>query len=590
MNSSEAAALPVRHFPSRIASLGFAMRLPADWVSHDLPFEKPDFADPSRLVPLAAVTAPHAAIVWAAAARPAYGDGTVSDWARYLLAQHGLAVRSFTESRLGMMPALIGEAGQPSDMGPLCVRFAFAEDGGRLIHLSLTAPAMLADAVQGLWTAAIDSFTLEQGAGPTVSLWPGLQAADATSAPAAPVQPKDQSHATALADAKQAQQELAQSVSMPADPVPATPTQTGLARLGSAQLGRTASRPLPAADGQQTQAIKTQPVPTQPFDIRSPEPETLALPVRAPEPGSRVADAAATHAVGAPPPDALHHHALADDATTLDPDNATNRRLRDSGIGLVPRVVAVDRAGRCATVACAAISAQIEMPLGWHVIDDGRRVLIFEPAGDVQVHLDLLPSEQREARELLDEIELQIHRDYPAPECMRLASGRMVALNVRNIHDGDEPIEQFHLLVQGPDTRHMLRARVTATVAKATASANLGELVLNSAVFGSFAIPAAAGETGPDWWMAALLLERANRLNEAEDCITSAVDHIGAALQVAELYRHRMLRLLRAGDNAGAEQARVQAVRWVQHYAASATSGGEGAALSRERDAFLARL
>lgn len=587
MNSSEAAALPVRHFPSRIASLGFAMRLPADWVSHDLPFEKPDFGDPTRLVPLAAVTAPHAAIVWAAAARPAYADGTVSDWARYLLAQHGLEVRSFTESRLGLMPALVGEAGQPSDVGPLCVRFAFAEDGGRLIHLSLTAPAMLADAVQSLWAAAIDSFTLEQGAGPSVALWPALQAAEA--AARAPAQPQDQSHAAALADAQQAQQERVQA-SQPAQ----VPVQVSV------------QAPM-QMDGLQTQAFNTQSLraqqpqaPQQPYQPpqaqQEPErePETLALPrtqaAAKPYPTSPGADAAATHAVGAPPPDALHHHALADDATTLDPDNATNRRLRDSGVGLVPRLVAIDRAARCATVACAAISAQIEMPLGWHVIDDGRRVLIFEPAGDVQLHLDLLPSEAREPRDLLDDIEGQIHRDYPAPECLRLASGRMVALNVRNIHDGDEPIEQFHLLVQGPDTRHMLRARVTATVAKATASANLGELVLKSAVFGSFAIPAAAGETGPDWWMAALLLERANRLNEAEDCITSAVDHIGAALQVAELYRHRMLRLLRAADNAGAEQARMQAVRWVQHYAASATSGGEGAALSRERDAFLARL
>jgi len=68
------------------------------------------------------------------------------------------------------------------------------------------------------------------------------------------------------------------------------------------------------------------------------------------------------------------------------------------------------------------------------------------------------------------------------------------------------------------------------------------------------------------------------------------VDHIGAAIQVAELYRHRMLRLLREGDSAGAEAARDQAARWAHHYAACATSGGEGAALSRERDAFLARL
>lgn len=521
MTPHDAETLPVRQFPSRVASLGFAMRLPADWIAHDLPPETPDFEDPTRLVPLAAVTAPHAAIVWAVAARPAYGDGTLSDWARYLLAQHGLEARSFGESRLGLLPALVGEAEQPSDLGPLRVRFAFAEDGGRLINLSLTAPAMLADAVQGLWTTATESFTLEQPAGPTVPLWPGPAAApEAAPAPDLLLDDTVQFQINPAADAGHA------------------------AALADVQYAH---------------------------DMRYPE-------------------SAATQPVGPPPADSLRDHALSDNADALDPEHPTNRRLRDSGVGLVPRLVAVDSAARCATVACGSVSAQIDLPLGWHVIDDGRRVLMFEPEGDVQIHLDLLANGERDMVAVLDDLETQVHRDYPSPECLRLASGTMVALNVRNIRDGDEAIEQFHLLVPGPDAQHVLRARVTAALKQATAAANLGELVLNSAVFGSFAIPAAAGETGPDWWMAALLLERANRLNEAEDCITGAVDHIGAALQVAELYRHRMLRLLREGDNAGADQARSMAVRWVQHYAASATSGGEGAALSRERDAFLARL
>ena len=569
MMTSDAAALPVRHFPSRVASLGFAMRLPADWVSHDLPAETPDFGDPSRLVPLAAVTAPHAAIVWAVAARPAYGDGTLSDWARYLLAQQGLQTRSFGESRLGLMAALVGEAEQPSDLGPLRVRFAFAEDGGRLIHLSLTAPAMLADAVQALWTHAVDSFTLENVAGATVPLWPEANSAEAL---AAQSEARDAmaTHGLAphgLATDTMRLQRTATSV------VPHTeePTQAGhSAALADVQQAQA------RAAAQARPAVESAPAPAAQPEIH--------------EHTARYAISAETQPVGAPPADTLRDHALAQDAASLDPEHPTNRRLRDSGVGLVPRLVAVDSAACSVTLACGAISAQVDMPLGWHVIDDGRRVLMFDAGGDVQVHLDLLNCEGREPREVLDVLETQVHRDYPSPECLRLASGSLVALNVRNIHDGDEAIEQFHLLVPGPDVKHMLRARVTATVTQATAAANLGELVLKSAVFGSFAIPAAAGETGPDWWMAALLLERANRLNEAEDCITGAVDHIGAALQVAELYRHRMLRLLREADNPGAEQARRMAVRWVQHYAASATSGGEGTALNRERDAFLARL
>jgi hypothetical protein len=514
MNPSDD-TLPLRHFPSRIAQLGFAVGLPADWISHPLPDEQPDFADPSRLVPLAAVTAPHAAIVWAAAARPAYGDGTLNDWARYLVAQHGLTLRAFGEGQLGSSPALVGEAVQDSEVGPLRVRFAFAEDGGRLINLTLTAPEMLADAVVPMWFGGLASFALDEPHGTTVPLWPDVVPAPSTEAVAEMAE-------ITLVDAEVPGAEVPDDDHAPADPA--------FAR---------AAEPAPV----------------------------LAM----------------QH-------DSFGAHARDEGATTLDAEHPVNRRLRDNGVGLVPRVVEIDASAECATVACGAVTAQLTVPLGWHVIDDGRRVLVFEPAGDVQVHLDLLTCESSGHEGVLDQLEAQARRDYPAPAFMRLRSGRMTALGVRDIADGDQPLEQYHLLIDGPDTGHVLRARVTATPATSAAAANMGELILNSAVFGSFAAATQASDHGPDWWMAALLMERADRLDEAEQCITDAIDHIGAAIQVAELYRQRMLRLQDEGQPGEALKARGAAIRWAHHYAACATSGGEGAALSRERDAFIAQL
>jgi hypothetical protein len=520
--------LPLRRFPSRIAQLGFAVGLPADWISHPLPDEQPDFADPSLLVPLAAVTAPHAAIVWAAAARPAYGDGTLSDWARYLVAQHGLTLRAFGEGQLGSLPALVGEAVQDSEVGPLRVRFVFAEDGGRLINLTLTAPEMLADAVVTMWFSGLASFALEDPHGATVPLWPAVVPAPSTDAVAA------------MAGITPVDAEL------PAD----------------ATLSHVAAEPDAA-----------------------PVAASLAAPDAAPDAGP---DAESDVAPSAARPFAVH--ARAEGASTLDAEHPVNRRLRDNGVGLVPRVVDVDARQQCATLACGSITAQLTLPLGWHVIDDGRRVLVFEPAGEVQVHLDLLASEESGHGGALDQLEAQARRDYPAPEFQRLSAGRLSALAVRGIADGDQPLEQFHLLIDGPDTGHLLRARVTATPATAAAAANMGELILDSAVFGSFAATTQASDHGPDWWMAALLMERADRLAEAEQCITDAIDHIGAAIQVAELYRQRMLRLQDEGQPGEGLKAREAAIRWAHHYAACATSGGEGAALTRERDAFISRL
>ena len=58
----------------------------------------------------------------------------------------------------------------------------------------------------------------------------------------------------------------------------------------------------------------------------------------------------------------------------------------------------------------------------------------------------------------------------------------------------------------------------------------------------------------------------------------------------AQLHRERMLRLQEAGDLAGARAAFEKASDWICSYAGFATSGGEGAALSLERDEFLASL
>lgn len=183
--------------PARIASLGFRVDLPSDWQAHDLPDETLNFDDPLYMVTLSVITARHSALVFAVAARPAYEDGTVSDWSRYLIAQAGLSPRTQGDGQLGSLPALLGEAVLQSDTGPMLVRHAFAEDGGRLINLTLTAPMMLAGAVQGVWTRVLASFTLDDPRGATVPVWPAVSAPVAPSMPA----PTDDLPDTAVPDA-----------------------------------------------------------------------------------------------------------------------------------------------------------------------------------------------------------------------------------------------------------------------------------------------------------------------------------------------------------------------------------------------------
>ncbi|MBL9174846.1 MAG: hypothetical protein JNL10_15015 [Verrucomicrobiales bacterium] len=532
--------LAPRSFPSRIADLGFTALLPADWISHDLPNEDVEFSNPTTLVPLALVAAPHSVMVFGFAARPAYDDGTLLDWANFLLNHNQLAPRALGRDVVAGVPAIVGEATQPSDFGVMVARFAFLEDGNRLLNLTLTAPEMLADTLGQAWFEMLKSFTLSTPRGSRFKPEP---------APDAPASEPQSDRAT-----------------------------------------------IPAAE--------PPPAPPEILDSESGEP---LLPIR-------------TNETPPPPPSedgrpAFHDFALSDDSISLDDDHPTNVNLRNRGVGLIPNIAGLSDRERRATLAAGAILAQFDVPYGWHVLDDGKRTLVFEPSGKVQISMNLIPREGRNDPAILDDLERQTRNDYPQPEFTRITAGRIQALGVRNIADGNQPLEQYHMLIAFRDDSLVLRARVTTTPDQAARACNLAELILNSCVFE----PLPAGdepdsepesalqepdadptESKPDrqpgadgkpaWWHEALALEKANQLEAAEEHIRQRCQNIGSAYSTAEMYRLRMIRLKGEGDLRGAREAFLNSSRFIGHYAGMATSGGEGEALSLQRDEFRDQL
>ncbi len=481
-----------RAFPSRIADLGFSVDLPESWQPQALPEEVPDFSNGTTLVGLGAAAAPYAAMVFAAAARPAFEDGTVQDWARWLVQQNAVDLRSIGPSRLGELPAIVGLCAAPSEMGEMLTHFAFAEDGQRLIHLSVTGPAAMGAMVWQVWSGVQHSFALETPRGGTVALAP----------PAEVMQPP------------------------------------------------------PGAD-------------------------------------TTIAD------IGA--------FALDGGRATLEQEHPINRRLLEQGRGFAPRILAADDAQQRAWVASPALRASIALPYGWHPLDDSRRLVLLHPDGSVQISLERMTTPEGTPESLLDAIEAQTRQDYPAPECLRLQSGPVLGLAVRHIHDGDQPLQQMHLLMDAPGEGEVIRARVTATPERIASAADLGEALLFGVQFlGEAQVEAEAAperdpepasghdlETAPEqpeWARRAYALEADDRLAEAEQAMRQGCDVLGVLISIAEMYRRRMIRLAAAGDAAGAAHARERAIDWAHQYAAGATSGGEGVALSRERDAFIASL
>ena len=93
-----------------------------------------------------------------------------------------------------------------------------------------------------------------------------------------------------------------------------------------------------------------------------------------------------------------------------------------------------------------------------------------------------------------------------------------------------------------------------------------------------------------EWDRVAQSMDGPDRLETMEEEMRRAFPHIGAAASIAEMYAQRMRVFQRAGNEPRAIAAFKLAVDWMGTYAGWATSGGEGEALSYERDQFHAAL
>jgi hypothetical protein len=145
-------------------------------------------------------------------------------------------------------------------------------------------------------------------------------------------------------------------------------------------------------------------------------------------------------------PEELIALALADDTASLDPELPFNANLRDRGAGLVPRVAGTDPASKSVRIAAGAVEGFFRVPFGWHVIDDGKRTLVFDPGGRIQVNLTLRPHEGLATTEFAARLLQQYLEQQPdLPTIQRTLSGIAVSA-VRGVAIGDETLDQYFLV------------------------------------------------------------------------------------------------------------------------------------------------
>jgi hypothetical protein len=188
---------------------------------------------------------------------------------------------------------------------------------------------------------------------------------------------------------------------------------------------------------------------------------------------------------------------LADDAATLDPAHPVNAALAQAGAGAVPRVLRVDLRRRVATLACPSLGARLDLPLGWHAIEDTRQLALFDPGRQVQVQIALLPRAGQPPAAVLDTIEREAARDFAAPDALRLRDGELHLLALRGAFGGRVPQEQYHLIGPGADAHSLVHVRAVAASVRGGEAAVFVRTLYESLDFGERPAADATNETRP---------------------------------------------------------------------------------------------
>lgn len=172
--------------------------------------------------------------------------------------------------------------------------------------------------------------------------------------------------------------------------------------------------------------------------------------------------------------------ALADDASSLDPDHTMNVQMRDSRAGLTVRVHSVDLQTKRAIVGAGAIESLIRVPLGWHVIDDGRRTLVFDEDGQMQISLNLRDGGPDDHFAILNGIGDEMAAANPTAEFLKMMLMGLPCLAIRKLPVGNELLQQAYLARASQRPDMTLVCRVTSNDENMSRAINAAEVILMS--------------------------------------------------------------------------------------------------------------
>lgn len=426
---ADAPQLQTHEFPGPQPLFKCTVGIPGDWQPVPLPPEEVDFSNPTTFLPVGVAMAKYAAIVFSIAVRPRFPEGSVGDWLMQLAKEHGYEPLNPTVDKIGNIDVVACMAEQPSDAGKMLLRVHMFEDAGYIWNVSVMSPQPLFESLVPTFQAMLASFKVANRMGATAPLTPG-----------ASIEPLKKDDAEESKTSAPPQQSPEKSPDKPAKKKPAAKS---------------------SAKGAKPEAKSEA------------KPKGKKVEVKVPEEPPVPASAEKTYA----------DLSLAGDMSSLDQDKGINQRFRDNGIGLVPRVIATDEKRRFATLGAGAILAKFNVPFGWHVMDDGKRVLVFDAGNKIQINMNLFDPENASDDEVLDQILAQITQRTPSAENIRLDLGGQRTLGVRGIVEDGQALEQAFMLRRGAPRGLTMLTRITAVPEDVVRAVDLAGLIHRDMAF-----------------------------------------------------------------------------------------------------------
>lgn len=196
------------------------------------------------------------------------------------------------------------------------------------------------------------------------------------------------------------------------------------------------------------------------------------------------------------PPNPATALALANDMASFEATHAVNARMQQLGAGTVPPVLDYHEQERWATLEPPTLTGRMRVPFGWHVIDDGSRILVFDPAGNTQVQLQMLPRQGRTDDAILQQKATTLRAGWPELSARRLQFSGLACLGIRNIAIDGRPVEKGYVLRSAPDDR-ALELEITASPERFPRAADLALVLLRDLAIAGEPDPTDQPQTEP---------------------------------------------------------------------------------------------